>query len=351
MAGEQGFVQELNFQEIKRAGQASSLFINLSRIDGITDDIQLFSNNRSNFSSIPSDKYGIEVDPEGGSQVVIDTNVNQGYFPYSNRTKLREQDPITGAFRAFTEAEANIVESLVDDVSASAVRGVIIEYEVYESNAEDRFKIKDQYGINRTPTGNLIRSDYITFKNLYNMAVDREPTIVDAITTNDDGDVSSAENIGIISASVASNYSEVNNGLALFKYKESRLPLGYKETNLNKPAVTSGYINISNPDNVDVTDENANPPGLYIRPPSGGNAIRAFSDTSNPWERNNSTSRLETQAETITIQKLVLNTPDLQPSDSTQQVQTESNDLTGNDNYKIKVEINGVPYFLFAKQG
>jgi hypothetical protein len=348
---EQGFVKELNFQEVVRAGQASSLFINLSRIDGITDDIQLFSNNLSNFSKIPPEVYSTELDADNEYVIILDLVTYDGYFPYSNRTALFEEDPVTGAARQFTQAEA---QALVDNSIIESINEAlnsIIRFTVYEANGQDRFKVKDQYGINRDVTGNLIRKDSITFRNLNNMAVDREQVIEDAITTNDDGDVSSAENSGFISAAISANYSEINNGLSLFRYKESRLPLGYKESFLTKPGVVNGYINISNPDNISVTNESLNPPGLYIRPPSGGNAIRAFSDTSNPWTRNNSTSRIETDASQITIQKFVLDTPNLQPSSSADQHQSEVNDLTGDDNYKIKVEINGVPYFLFAKQG
>lgn len=353
---ERGFVRDLNLREINRAGQANTLLVNLSRIDGITDDIRLFSNNLSNFSTLPKsisvegedDRviYVIETDSDGDSVVVLNADDADGYFGYSNRTILYDVNQTTSARRQFTQAEADELEAGGQISSAALALGQEIKFEVYESNGVNRFKVKDQYGINRSVTGNLVRPDRITFKNLQNMAVDRELTITDALSTGE-GDV--GDNIGIIADTITNNYSEINNGLSLVEYKKSRLPLGYQETFLTRRAAINGFIAISNPDNIDVTNAELDPPGLYIQPPGDGEPIRAFSDTSNPWSRDEANSRLQTTSSKITVNRLTVNNPNLQPQTAAQQHQSEANTLLGDDNYKIKVTINGVPHFLFAK--
>lgn len=366
---ERGFVKDLNFREITREGQANNLLVNLTRIDGITADVKLFSNNFNNTSRLPKsiggeDLYVTQQDSSGEYLVVIDINgVADGYVPYSNRTLLYEElveisgDVEVRTRRTFTQEEETALV-LANIIGLGEAVGREMQLYVYESNTVDRFKVRDQYGINRDVSGDLVRPDIITASNIRNMAVDREDTITDAIVVDTDSGGSSTGEIGYISAPIASNYSEIDNGLSMYTYKKSRLILGYEETFLRKQALVNGYINITNPDNISVIDPEANPPGLYIRPPTGGNPIRAFSDTSNPWARNNETGRLETTASKITAQTLILNNPNLQPSNSADQHQiptdSDGNPVTltldGNsgDRYKIKVEINGVPYFLFA---
>lgn len=355
---EKGFVKELNFREITREGQANNLLVNLTRIDGITADIKLFSNNFSNTSRIPNidfngdDIYVTELDSDGEWVVVLDVNgVADGYVSYSNRTLLYEEeiqpDGTSLGRRAFTQAEEDEIVA-----AQAAARGDVvgreIRFTVYESNTVDRFKVRDQYGFNRKPQYTLIRPDAITAKNIRNMAVDREPTITDSINVDDIGDGGANLNTGYISAPISSNYAEIDNGLAMYTYKKSRLPLGYEPSLLTKRSTINGYINISNPNNVSVINPDLDPPGLYIRPPTGGAPIRAFSDTSNPWIRiNNPNNKLETTAVKITVQSLSASNPNLRPSDEAQQPKSENNNLEGT-RYKIPAIIDGVPYFLFA---
>jgi hypothetical protein len=362
---ERGFVKDLNFREITREGQANNLFVNLTRIDGITADIKLFSNNFNNISVLPAkiesgDIYKTELDASGEYVIILDINgVADGYVPYSNRTRLREirveqiGESTVETIRTFTQAEEN---QIVAASNGTIGIGQVVDREmiltVYEANVVDRFKVKDQYGFNRNVEGDLVRPDIITKANLRNMSVDREDTITDSISVdNESGDINATNNVGYISAPIATNYSEIDNGLSMFRYKQSRLVLGYEETSLSKPAVVDGYINITNRENVDVTDLENNPPGLYINPPTGGSPIKAFSDTSNPWEKVedwNIGDRLITTAQKITVQRLVLDNPKIQPTTFESRPKVESNNLLGNNKYKVKVEIDGVPYFLFA---
>lgn len=288
----QGFVKSLNLRESGSEGDVG-IFNNIGG-EGIVNDLRLFSGNTKKVSKLLSSEYTVD-----GTIIIV---TGDGRVPFSNRTVVEHNSQ---------------------------------EYTVVNSNALDRFELEDSLGNKFVPTGDLTRSDAVTFENLQNMSVTRLEAVRDSgagSTTESSGTTSINEETGIYNLrSIASNYSVIEEGLGIYYYKKSRIPLTYEDSSFNKRLTFTGNIRITNTGNEPQSEDS---PGIFIKGPAG--AVRAFSDTSNPWIENSTGSKLETTANNTSAYSLVLNGPNLVLPSS--ELNTESGDAQ-DYTHKMKVAV------------
>jgi len=285
----QGFVKSLNLLETP--SDADRGILNNLGGEGIVDDIRLFSGNLKKTSSLLASEYTTD-----GNVIIV---TGDGRVPFSNRTVVRHSN---------------------------------VDYTVTASNAVDRFELRDSSGNPFVPTSDLVRSDAVTFENLSNMNVTRRVAVQDVGSSSGATDASDTSESGIYNLrSIASNYSIIEEGLAIYYYKKSRIPLTYEDSSFSRRLTFTGNIRITNVDNV---AQSTTSPGLFIKGPGG--SVRAFSDVSNPWSENPTGSKLETTANNAAAYDLVLNGPDLIVP--TSEIQSESGNA-GDYTHKMKVMV------------
>lgn len=285
----QGFVKSLNLQETPSEADRG-IFNNLGG-EGIVEDIRLFSGNTRRQSVLLASEYTTD-----GDDIIV---TGDGRVPFSNRTQVTHNGTT---------------------------------YTVTLSNALDRFQLRTAGGNAFVPTGDLVRSDEITIDNLSNMNVRRNQVVRDAGSGAQQSDTTSTneESGGIFNfRSIAGNYSVIEEGLGIYYYKKSRIPLTYEDSIFNRRVTFNGNIRITNGTNEPQSDTS---PGLFIKGPTG--AVRAFSDISNPWSENG--TKLQTTANNAAAYDLVLNQPDLLVP--TSEIQSESGDA-GSYTHKMKVMV------------
>jgi len=296
----QGFVKSLNLLESGSESDAG-IFENIGGA-GIVPDLRLFSGNLRKTSSLLASEFTVV-----GDDVVV---TGDGRVPFSNRTEV-------------------LVGSTF--------------YTVGESNGIDRFKLYASNGSIFDPTGqDIIRSDAVSFQNLANMSVDRLPTNRDAGTGATVSGVGGGQDdeTGIYDLrSISANYAIIEEGLGIYRYKKGRIPLTFEDSFFNRRVTFNGNIRITNDANL---TQGPDTPGLFIQGPDG--AVRAFSDTSNPWEEVASGAKLETTANNSSVFRLVLNSPNLiVPTTEIGPEATVTN--AGDYTHKMKVEVNGEVFY------
>jgi hypothetical protein len=293
----QGFVKSLNLLESGSESDAG-IFENIGGA-GIVPDLQLFSGNLRKTSVLEANSYVTD-----GNTIVI---TGDGRVPFSNRTVVTE-----------------------DGVS----------YTVTKSDGLTTFELRDSSNAPYVPTGDLVRSDAVTFDNLENMSVSRLSAIRDSGSSGGGVSVSSGEESGIYDLrSISGNYDIIEEGLGIYFYKKSRIPRTFEDSSFNRRLTFSGNIRITNDSNV---TQSSTSPGLFIKGPTG--SVRAFSDTSNPWTENSSGTKLQTTSNNASIYDLVLNDPNLiVPSSelNAETVVTDAEDYT----HKMKIEVDGETFY------
>lgn len=264
----QGFVKSLNLSETP--SEADRGILNNLAGAGIVNDIQLFSGNRNRTSKLLASEYTVD-----GTKIVV-TAV--GRVPFSNRTKVTHGTGTT-------------------------------QYEVYQSDALNSFYLKDGNGNAFVPTQDLIRDDAITFNNIANLSATRIEAVRDVGSNVATNNASTTSESGIYNLrTIAENYSIIEEGIGIYYYKKSRIPLTEEDSIFNRPITFSGALRITNDSNI---PQSTTSPGLFIKGPTA--AVRAFSDVSNPWAEDNPSSptKLQTTANNASVYDLVLNDPNL----------------------------------------
>lgn len=288
----QGFVKSLNLLESEAEGDAG-IFNNIGG-EGIVNDLRLFSGNLKKESVLLASEYTTD-----GNIIIVTAD---GRVPFSNRTIVVHNAQ---------------------------------EYKVVRSNALDRFELVDSSGTNFVPTGDLTRSDAVTFENLSNMSVTRLVAVRDTGTSSStaaSGSTAIDDESGIYNLrTIAANYSVIEEGIGIYYYKKNRIPLTYEDSSFDKRLTFKGNIRITNSGN---EPQSADSPGLFIKGPTG--SVRAFSDTSNPWTENPTGSKLQTTANNTSAYSLVLNGPNVVLP--TSQIVSESGDAQ-NYTHKMKVMV------------
>jgi hypothetical protein len=226
-------------------------------------------------------------------------------------------------------------------------------YKVTNSNGVDRFQL---YTTGASPTlftptapfKILRRDDTVTGINLSFLSVKRLST-----------DINSTSGIGIgqgsadlfNSQSINTQVSYIGGQIGLFYYKRGRVPLTYQTSTFSLPIKFNGAFRITNDANLD-TQLNTSP-GLFIIDSNspGTSPVRAFSDSSNPWEKVTDAIQTTQTAAQCSVLKL-------QPSNSSININFDS---TGNNHtltqtnsvgsytHKLPVLVNGQQYFLLLK--
>ena len=294
----QGYVKSLNLLESDSASDAGILE-NIGGA-GIVADMQLFSGNLSRVSEVPASAYSTS-----GNKI---TMTGDGFVAFANRNVVVHNGT---------------------------------EYTVTASDGELEFELRDSLGNPFVPTGTLTRSDAITNPNLENMSVERLQAVRDGASGVSGGggtDIDSETGIYDL-RSISSNIDLIEEGLGIYAYKKSRIPLTYKDSEFRKRITFNGNVRITNDNLVNVTDADA--PGLFIQGPSGA-AVRAFSDVSNPWSKEgngngDNTSRIETTASKSSVYELVLNEPNFAVPGSL--LQSESGNASDDYTHKMKVSV------------
>ena len=130
----------------------------------------------------------------------------------------------------------------------------------------------------------LQRRDAISKDNVSFFSVSRFDTINS--TSIDDSTLASNTADLYNLNSISSILSFARNNLTLLPYKKTRVPLGYLPSTFDKPVKFSGVITITNDSEVPQGDTS---PGIFMTSPSDPSAagVRAFSDSSQPWEEVN----------------------------------------------------------------
>lgn len=296
MAQAQGFDKSLNFGESNDGASDRRIVGNLIET-GIEGDLVLFSNNLRDFSEIPSDAYSVAADG-------LVTITQAGYLPFSDETKV--------LVVTYPDEESQ-------DLSIGGTLGT--ELEVFESNALDRFRLKDSDG-NAVTTGfdgslqSLRRNDVVRFGNLTNLKATRIPSVDASVSAQgadaagEEGDISLFDSFDIEGV-----YAALDSSVATLEFAKTSIPRTYEDSVFNnKNLVFDGSLRILNTQNVDVAANPTTAPGLYIQ--AGSSSKRAFSDTSNPWSGGTDSdvgAALITQADESTIGDMFLygSTPEI----------------------------------------
>lgn len=326
MAQAQGFDLSLNFAESNTGESDRRILENLVET-GITGDLILFANNLRDFSEMPSEAYVVD---SGTGLITINAD---GYLPFSDGTKL--------FITTYTSSDdkSNLIGASLSSV----------EYEVFESNALNTFKIKDGNG-NVVTTGfdgalnGLRRKDIVTFLNLRLLKETRIPAVDEALegeANQSEGDISLFDDFDISGV-----YTAVDNSIASLEFAKTGVPRTYEPSIFNnKNLVFEGNVRILNTQDIAVNDPgNASvAPGLYIK--AGENNKRAFSDTSNPWSKTSGDAdvgdALETEADNATVGALhILGSPALKGTWSTSAATVSPAGPITDWSHKIPVKIN-----------
>lgn len=141
--------------------------------------------------------------------------------------------------------------------------------------------------------------------------------------------------------------SYINGHIGLFYFKRDRVPLTYQNSTFNIPIQFNGAFRIV--DNANTTPPTPNSPGLFIV--SGSTALRAFSDTNNPWEEVAGALRTTQASAQCSVLKL-------KPTSASVNINFDSvNDNhmlpeqknVGLYTHKLPLVVNGQQYFLLLK--
>ena len=149
----------------------------------------------------------------------------------------------------------------------------------------------------------------------------------------------------------ANQFLEIYQYLDIAKYQADKKFVSDKNVATDDDFRMEGSFSINDPADMIITEGvNVNSPGLYITNPSSPltniQRIRAFSDTSNPWEvvGTGVNTKLTTQAATAQTGDLKLNNGIL--IDGVSPITESGNVNNVSFTHKAKVKIDGIDYFL-----
>lgn len=220
-----GYVKTLNLSESKPDSRDESIFNNLAGGDA-ANDIRLFDGNLRNTSTLSSSSYSV-------SSGLITVN-EDGKVAFSNNVQVYE----TGTPNTL--------------------------YTVYESNGVNKFRLKDSNDNPYSPTLDLVRSDAITNENLLNINNRRLETF-DARAENLISIGTGGLNSDIFNEyTIKENYDIIDNFSSLLGYRKSLSLLNYQDNNFNDNLNVSGYVRITNDNDVPRDDTS---PGIFILNP------------------------------------------------------------------------------------
>lgn len=320
ISGVQGYVKSLNLSETSQDRQS------LNNLGGapIADDISLFINNTKNESVL-------NIRPEEfnslSGEIVI------------NNTTIEEADARSAVFTD------------LDRVQLRTTSNTPISSTLYvkESNGFNTFSLSTKEDLSDTfifyPTENflVVRSDEVTLANLKNIAllVSRDSIGTGIATTEANNEYDPIENFN-------DAFIELYNYLDIANYDQDFKYITLRDVATNQRLFIEGSTTIKDPSNTIVV-EGITPtsPGLYLTDPNSSvsniGRVRAFSSNSNPWT-DDYAGTLSTDAVTVTTGELTL-ANGIKISGITV-ANTSGTVTSSNFKYKVKVNINGIDYYL-----
>lgn len=321
VSGVQGYVKALNLVETNQDRQA------LNNLGGapIADDIALFINNTKNESVL----------------LIKTTEYNSlsGTIIINNIT-LEESDTRSAVF---TDRDKVQIRAL----NNSPISSILY---IKESNGVNTFNLSTKSDLSDTfiffPSEDflVVRSDEVTLANLKNIAliVSRD-TIGAGVSTTDN----SQDNYDPIENFNAA-FDELYSFLDIANYDQTFKYITARDIATNLPIAVEGVVSIEDPSNTIVTEGIiASSPGLYLTDPNSNinniGRVRAFSSNSNPWT-DDYAGTLSTDAVSVTTGELILSNG-LKVSGLTI-TNTSGTVSSSNFKYKVKVNINGIDYYL-----
>lgn len=312
----QGFVQILNLRESDTVSGDRSSLNNLGGA-GISSDLELFSNNIFNTTTISANNFTVS-----NNYIVLDTSIYQ--IPFSNKTIVTHDSK---------------------------------ELEVVNSNGVDRFQLIDSDSNIVTPnaTSDVVRKDAVTLQHIRNLVSSGIPTnqtelqVAESggIAVNESGVVVNQEGVNTGRITVREYFDRIDEVLDRYNYDRifSIVTDIYQE--FDRPINLKSTITITNDNNISlptVAGQEDLAPGVFIS--SGTSAQRAFSNNNNPWSGSvPSSGYLTTSANNSTISTLILTDPDFE-SLSTSAILPS--DVIDDYTHKIQVSVNGETYFLLC---
>ena len=224
--------------------------------------------------------------------------------------------------------------------------GGAYQYTVKNSNGVDRFQLYDASNAVFVPTGILRRNDAVTGINLGNLSRKRLETNVG--NSSGIGTGTGAADL-FNSQTINSQTSYIDGNIALFYYKRGRIPRTYEASTFSLPVKFSGPVRITNDQNL---AQSGSTPGLFMVDANnpGASAIRAFSDTSNPWTAVTGalqTTEANSQASTLKLQQTSQANPNFDSTGNNHFI-AEQIDV-GDYTHKLPVIVNGQQYYLLLK--
>ena len=312
----QGFVRDLNLIESDTGALDRGILDNLGG-PNITNDLLLFDGNFKFISKLVPADYSVS-----GDTVTVS---GEGKVAFSDGTKISMDG---GSFAG---------ES-------------VFEYEVFDSNGIDKFRVKDGFG-SVTPAGTLRRNDGVSFQNLSNLSSKR----LEASSSSSTGvgaDDGASDLFNVFNASEQVDY--ISGQLGIYYYKRGRIPLTFEDSIFDQKVTFRGQVMIVDSDATVSSVPDSNSPGLFIIDANDptATAVRAFSDASNPWDNSVAGKLVTTQAvsqpNVLTFEPTSSNVPNFISSGSPLLIDSENNTLASYT-HKLPVVVNGTTFFLLLK--
>lgn len=296
-----GFVKSSNLFESQDGTSALNILNNLAG-DGISEDIRLFANNLEYTQSIGFDQYKIEnandvefaLDPANSSIMTSEGVIEdytrfvvpddaQGLLPFTNETIVYVIDN-----------EGEKVYYIVDHSDTLSV------FSLFEWNPTTKTKGSMASWANFIDLDDqtIYRNDGVVLENLTNFSKDRLATndgsnpdfslviIDDDLTDDIPGTLEFADpdNNFLKAAGYPTYTDDIDATINQFYYKEGASILDYRHNDFSELIEIDGVIRITNDNKLEYSSETADEiPGIFIL--ANGQAIRAFSETDNPWNQ------------------------------------------------------------------
>ena len=305
----QGFVKNINLIESSTGGSDRAILDNLGGLN-ITSDVLLFDGNTKFTQKLIATDYTVV-----NNIIIVNGSTSEGKVAFSDGTPISHNG---GAY----------------------------QYTVKNSNGVDRFQLYNASNAVFVPTGILRRSDAVTGINLGNLSRKRLETNVG--NSSGIGTGTGAADL-FNSQTINSQTSYIDGNIALFYYKRGRIPRTYEASTFSLPVKFSGPVRITNDQNL---AQSGSTPGLFMVDANnpGASAIRAFSDTSNPWTAVTGalqTTEANSQASTLKLQPSSQANPNFDSTGNNHFI-AEQIDV-GDYTHKLPVIVNGQQYYLLLK--
>lgn len=285
----QGFVTTNNLAESVSPSSDRAILDNLGGVN-ITQDVLLFDGNINfesklvNDASISRADFEVFDDATELNYKTVRTNLIQNKRAFSNGTLL--------SFNAGADLYPYIVvdSNGVDEFRVVQISATI-PYNAGEYNVWDGFDVSNL---------TLTRKDAISVDNIVNMSVprltlkdvinDAEESGTSGADADESGETGGAGDVGSEIDGIFDNYGTydqigyIAGTIGRLEAKKQGTILTDRQSFFDENIRFKGNIRLTNDSQVEIYNNGANAPGLFIYNTATGGEIRAFSGSDNPWE-------------------------------------------------------------------